>query len=158
MMPPAPTNYKGKKSDEVWAEIEAANLGDPIGQLYGFVEKAAEFIAEDERGCDLANAAVELTEEGHPGLRVIEQFKVRQRDHLARLCKAAGASRPDLLADALVLLIEGARVSRRSVGTEGPSANLVRTSEAVIASFGVPPRKKHRSRLKTASRRIHRGK
>jgi len=151
-------NYKGRKSDEVWAEIEAGNPRDPIGQLYGFVEKAAKFIAEDERGCDLANAAVELTEEGHPGLRVIEEFKVRQRDRLARLCGAAGASRPELLADALVLLIEGARVSRRSVGTEGPSANLVRTSEAVIASFGVPRRKKHRSQIRTANRRIRRGK
>ena len=151
-------NYKGKKSDEVWAEIQAANPGDPTGQLYDFVEKAAKFIAEDERGCDLANAAVELTEEGHPGLRVIEEFKVRQRDRLARLCGAAGASRPDLLADGLVLLIEGARVSRRSVGSEGPSANLVRTSEAVIASFGIPPRAKHRSQPKAANRRIRRGK
>jgi AcrR family transcriptional regulator len=151
-------NYKGRKSDEVWAEIEAANPGDPIGQLYDFVEKAAKFIAEDERGCDLANAAVELTEDGHPGLKVIEEFKVRQRDHLARLCEAAGASRPELLADALVLLIEGARVSRRSVGTEGPSANLVRTSKAVIASFGVRRRKKHRSQIRTANRRIRRGK
>jgi AcrR family transcriptional regulator len=135
-------NYKGKKSDEVWADIEAASPGDPVGQLYGFVEKAANFIAGDERGCDLANAAVELTEEGHPGLRVIEDFKVRQRDRLAGLCGAAGASQPDLLADALMLLIEGARVSRRSVGTGGPSANLLRTSEAVIASFGVPARAK----------------
>jgi AcrR family transcriptional regulator len=151
-------NYKGKKSDEGWAEIQAANPGDPTGQLYDFVEKAAKFIAEDERGCDLANAAVELTEEDHPGLRVIGEFKVRQRDRLARLCAAAGASRPDLLADALVLLIEGARVSRRSVGSEGPSANLVRTSEAVIASFGIQPRKKHRSQAKAANRRIHRGK
>ena len=68
-------NYKGKKADEVWAEVEAASPGDPIGQLYAFVERAARFIAEDERGCDLANAAVELTQEGHPGLRVIEEFK-----------------------------------------------------------------------------------
>ena len=133
-------NYKGKKSDEIWAEIEGESPNDPAGQLYGFVEKAAKFITEDERGCDLANAAVELTEQGHPGLRVIEEFKVRQRDRLAGLCQAAGASQPGLLADALVLLIEGARVSRRSVGTGGPSANFVRTSEAVIASFGIPPK------------------
>ena len=143
-------NYKGKKSDEAWAEIEAAHPDDPVGQLYGFVDKAAQFIAEDERGCDLANAAVELTEEGHPGLRVIEEFKVRQRDRLARLCQAAGASQPDLLADALVLLIEGARISRRSVGTGGPSANLAQTSKAVIASFGIRPRAMRRNRPKTA--------
>ena len=131
-------NYKGRKSDEIWAEIEAQNPGDPGGQLYGFVDKAARFIAEDERGCDLANAAIELTEQGHPALRVIEEFKMRQRERLTNLCKAAGASQPDLLADTLFLLIEGARVSRRSVGTNGPSANLVRTSRGVIASFGVP--------------------
>ena len=52
------------------------------------MDKAAIFIAEDERGCDLANAAVELTEEGHPGLRVIEEFKLRQRERLMNLCKA----------------------------------------------------------------------
>ena len=132
-------NYKGRKSDEIWAEIEAENPENPAGQLYGFVDKAAIFIAEDERGCDLANAAVELTEEGHPGLRVIEEFKMRQRERLTNLCKAAGASQPDLLADTLFLLIEGARVSRRSVGTKGPSANLVRTCRGVIASFGVRP-------------------
>ena len=141
-------NYKGRKSDEVWAEIEAENPGDAVGQVYGFMEKAARFIAEDERGCDLANAAVELTEEGHPGLRVIEEFKIRQRGRLTNLCKAAGASQPELLADTLILLIEGARVSRRSVGTKGPSANLVRTSRDVIASFGVRSAKTRHSRLK----------
>jgi hypothetical protein len=51
-------------------------------QLYGFMDKAAMFIAEDERGCDLANAAIELAEQGHPGLRVIEEFKMRQRECL----------------------------------------------------------------------------
>ncbi len=132
-------NYKGRKADEIWAKIESASPGDPVGRLYGYIGQAANFIASDERGCDLANAAVELTEAGHPALKVIEEFKVRQRDRLAALCAAAGAAQPDLLADTIVLLIEGARVSRRSVGTEGPSANLVRTSEAVIASFGVRP-------------------
>jgi AcrR family transcriptional regulator len=132
-------SVKGRKADEAWAEIEAADPGDPVGQLYGYVLRAAASIAEDDRGCDLANAAVELTEVGHPGLRVIEDFKIRQRDRLAALCKAAGVGEADLLADTLVLLIEGARVCRRSVGTEGPSASLLRTSKAVIVSFGVAP-------------------
>jgi AcrR family transcriptional regulator len=132
-------NYKGRKSEEIWAEIEGASPGDPAGQLYGFLEQAARFIVEDERGCDLANAAIELTEQGHPGLRVIEEFKSRQRVRLASLCEAAGASQPGLLADTLMLLIEGARVSRRNVGTGGPSSNLLQTSRGVLASFGVAP-------------------
>ncbi len=147
---------KAQKADEIWSDIEAASPGDPVGQLYGYIGRVAKFIAEDERGCDLANAAVELTEAGHPGLKVIEEFKKRQRDRLAKLCWAAGAAQPGLLADTIVLLIEGARVSRRSVGTGGPSANLVRTSEAVIASFGVPVRDKRHSR-RGAARQPSRG-
>ena len=146
-------NYKGRKTDETWAKIEATWPGDPVNQLYGLIRQAAKSIAEDERGCDLANAAVELTEQGHPGLKVIEDFKVQHRDRLARLCAAAGASQPDLLADSLMLLVEGARVSRRSVGTQGPSANLVRTADAVIESFGVPARDKADAQPKAPDRR-----
>ena len=116
---PRVSELQGKESPtRSGRRSNAANPDDPVGQLYGFVEQAAKFIVEDERGCDLANAAVELTEEGHPGLRVIEEFKVRQRDRLAALCEPQARHRPSLLADALILLIEGARVSRRSVGTE----------------------------------------
>src|SRR5580704_17081137 len=70
---------KGKKSDEIWAEVEAASPADPVGQLRGIIRKVAKFIAEDERGCALANAAVELTENGYPGLHLFQEFKVRQR-------------------------------------------------------------------------------
>ena len=61
-------NRKGRKADDVWAEIEAAKPGDPVGQLYLYLEQAAGRIVDDVRGCDLANAAVELTETDHPGL------------------------------------------------------------------------------------------
>src|ERR1700683_1260667 len=57
-------NYKGKKSEEIWAEIEAASPGDAVGQLRAFILKAARFIAEDERGCALANAALALSVSG----------------------------------------------------------------------------------------------
>jgi AcrR family transcriptional regulator len=130
-------NYKGKKSDEIWAEIEAANPGDPVGQLRNLIHKAAQYIAEDERGCDLANAALELSEIDHPARRVIEEFKARHHARLVDLCRAAGAAQPDVLADALSLMIEGARVNRRSLGVDGPSATLVRACEAIISSFGV---------------------
>jgi AcrR family transcriptional regulator len=130
-------NYKGKKSEEVWAEIEASSPGDPAGQLRSFILKAAQFIAEDERGCDLANAALELSETDHPARRVVEAFKAKLRLRLVDLCRDAGATQPDILADSLALLIEGARVNRRSLGADGPSATLVRACEAIVSSFGV---------------------
>ncbi|MFI5014977.1 MAG: TetR/AcrR family transcriptional regulator [Hyphomicrobiales bacterium] len=122
-------------ADTFWSDLGAWHPGDPLAQLAAWVRLAAERVIADGRGCDMANAAVELSEAGHPARRVIEEFKTTQRNRLAALCRAAGIARADLLADALSLLLEGARVSRQSVGAEGPSAGFVRMSEAIIAAF-----------------------
>ncbi len=50
------------------------------------------------------------------------------------LCAATGVAEPELLADELFLLLEGARVSAQSVGPQGPASRLVRMGEALIAS------------------------
>ncbi len=119
----------------LWAEIERSFPDDPLAQLHDWVRRCADCVLNDGRGCDLANAAVELTEADHPARRLIEDVKRDHRNRLAALCGAAGATQPELLADTLSLLLEGARVSRQSVGAEGPSARFVRMSEAVIAAF-----------------------
>jgi AcrR family transcriptional regulator len=120
----------------MWDDLEAAHPGNPKAQLREWVQYGAECVASDDRGCDLANAAVELTETEHPARKLIEDVKKQHRDRLAALCLAAGARQPELLADTLSVMIEGARVSRQSTGAEGPSARFVRMSEAVIAAFG----------------------
>jgi hypothetical protein len=93
----------------------------------------------DERGCALANAAVELPEKDHPARRVIEEFKVAQRRKLIELCRAAGLSEPDMLADELHLLLEGARVTSQSVGADGLGTRLMRMGEAMIAAHAAKP-------------------
>jgi AcrR family transcriptional regulator len=127
-----------READAWWAKIEAGHPGDPLGQLRAWVQRGAECVCDDDRGCDLANAAVELAETDHPARPVIEAIKVEQRNRLAKLCRSAGIEEADLLADTLFLLIEGARVSRQSAGAEGPSAKFVRMCEAIIASFRKP--------------------
>jgi AcrR family transcriptional regulator len=124
-----------REAEAWWTAIEADHPGDARAQLRAWVLRGAECVCDDGRGCDLANAAVELAEIDHPARRVIEAIKIEQRDRLARLCRNAGIAQADLLADTLSLLIEGARVSRQSAGLEGPSAKFVRMCETVIASF-----------------------
>jgi AcrR family transcriptional regulator len=121
--------------DAIWAGFEAAHPGDPLAQLHAWVRCGAECAIGDGRGCDMVNAAVELAESDHPARCFIEEFKSAQRDRLARLCRSAGIAKPDLLADALSLLLEGARVSRQSAGVEGPCARFIKIGEAVIAAF-----------------------
>ncbi|WP_034851252.1 TetR/AcrR family transcriptional regulator [Inquilinus limosus] len=124
-----------EEAGALWAGLEERHPGDPVAQLHAWVRAGAECAIADARGCDMVNAAVELTEPDHPARRVIEEFKTAQRDRLVRLCRAAGATQAELLADTLWLLLEGARVSRQSVGAEGPSARFIRMAEAIIAAF-----------------------
>jgi AcrR family transcriptional regulator len=123
------------KADACWDELEAAHPGDPLAQIRAWVRAMAAHVADcKERGCALSNAAVELPEKGHPARGVIEEFKRRQRAALIRLGQSAGLVEPDMLADELHLMLEGARVTAQSVGADGLGARLMRMSEAVIAS------------------------
>ena len=69
------------------------------GPLHGWVKARAQCLADDQYGCDLANAAVELKEQGHPAHAVIENFKLAQRRRLEELCREAGVSEPEFLSD-----------------------------------------------------------
>jgi AcrR family transcriptional regulator len=122
-------------ADACWDRFGQAHPGDPLAQIRAWLAEMAEHVAStDERGCALANAAVELPEKDHPARRVIEEFKVAQRNRLIALCRAAGLSEPDMLADELHLLLEGARVTSQSVGADGLGARLMRMGEAMLAA------------------------
>jgi AcrR family transcriptional regulator len=123
------------KADASWAALAAKYPGDPLAQFRAWFAAVAAHVGDcNERGCALANAAVELPEKDHPARTVIEDFKRRQRDALVRLCADAGLSEPEMLADELHLLLEGARVTAQSIGADGLDARLVRMSEALIAA------------------------
>jgi AcrR family transcriptional regulator len=122
------------ESDLVWQEIAQAHPGNARAQLDAWIEAMAGHIANtEERGCALANAAIELPEKGHPARPVIETFKKDQRERLAELCRTAGLSQPELVADELFLLLEGARVSTQSVGHGGPGCSFIRMGRALIS-------------------------
>jgi AcrR family transcriptional regulator len=122
-------------ADTCWDRFARAHPGDPRAQLRAWLIEMAEHLASaGERGCALANAAVELPEKDHPARRVIEDFKRAHRARLVELCRNAGLSEPDMLADELHLLLEGARVTAQSVGADGLGARLVRMGEAMITA------------------------
>ena len=65
-----------------WQALEEDFPGDPLAQLHAWVHRAAACVLADGRGCDLANAAVELSEDHHPARRLIEACKTAHRDRL----------------------------------------------------------------------------
>jgi AcrR family transcriptional regulator len=122
-------------ADHCWQAYEHAHPGDPLAQIRAWLAEMADHLANHgERGCALANAAVELPDKAHPARRVIEDYKIAQRSRLVDLCLRAGLRDPEMLADELHLLLEGARVSAQSVGANGLGARLTRMGEAMITA------------------------
>jgi AcrR family transcriptional regulator len=122
-----------EKATSGWARREAEHPGDPLAQVRAWLQDVADnVINAGERGCALANAAVELPEKDHPARRVIEAFKAGQRERLMQLCAAAGLEEPELLAEELFLLLEGARVTAQSIGPKGLGDRLVMMGERMI--------------------------
>ena len=124
-----------READYCWQVYARAHPGDPLAQIRTWLAEMADHLANPgERGCALANAAVELPDKAHPARRVIEDYKIAQRNRLIDLCRGAGLSDPEMLADELHLLLEGARVTAQSVGADGLGARLTRMGEAMIAA------------------------
>src|SRR5258707_8095129 len=96
-----------KEADACWGALEAAYPGDALAQLRAWFREMAEHVASaDLRGCPLANAAVELPEKDHPARAVIEECKNAVAARVVELCRAAGLSEPEMLAEELNLLLE----------------------------------------------------
>ena len=124
-----------RESVQRWQLYEDAHPGDPRAQVRAWLADVANILGDkNHRGCALANAAIELPDRTHPARRVVEEFKLGQRKHLTQLCRSAGLNDPEMLADELYLLLEGARVTAQSVGSEGLGARLTRMGEAMIAA------------------------
>jgi AcrR family transcriptional regulator len=120
--------------DVAWDAIATAHPDDPKGQLLAWLRHICDFKEyEAERGCAIANAAVELPDKDHPARRVIREYKTAARERLVRLCYDARLTDPERLADEVFLICEGARVTAQSVGSEGLSARLVGMIEALVA-------------------------
>jgi AcrR family transcriptional regulator len=118
-----------------WEALRAKHPGDAPAQLRAWLDDMiGHVVSGDERGCPLANAAVELPEHSHPARRVIEECKAAVRARLIALCESAGFQEPELLADELNLMLEGARVTAQSTGTDGLAARIKRMSEALMAA------------------------
>jgi AcrR family transcriptional regulator len=123
-----------REFEALWDEIALAHAGNPKGQLLAWLRHVGEFkLNTTDRGCAFVNAAVELSDKNHPARRVIETHKMQTREKLVRLCRDAKLVEPELLADKVFLLLEGARVSIQSCGPKGPAARLVSMLQGLVA-------------------------
>lgn len=120
------------EGDTLWVSLASDYPDNPDKRLAAWVDHVENIVTSNaERGCALANAAVEL-QPGHPARTVIEDYKRRKRDHLVNLFRDARYRDPERLADELFLLFEGARISIQC-GSRGPATRLVQMLRDLLA-------------------------
>jgi len=124
-----------KEGDAVWEHLAQEHPNDPHAQLEGWVQYVdAIFAGKVDRGCAIANAAVELRDMEHPARHIIEDYKTRKRERLVSVLSAAGYTQPELLADEVFLLFEGARISSQCyAGPSGPATRVVSMLRSLLA-------------------------
>jgi AcrR family transcriptional regulator len=138
--------YLREQEREYWAVWDATIEpcdGDPRRQLEalfdGFLARAKHKQDDVEdckvrRGCALGNAAVEIPQEDENLRSIVLAYKSELRRRLRKLSKDAGASEPDALGDALMLLLEGGCYTLSTFpGTSGPIASMAKAARALIS-------------------------
>jgi AcrR family transcriptional regulator len=119
-----------------WDETVAAHVGNPRLQAESLFDVLVKNTCdEDSRGCALANAAVEITEPNHPARPVIEKYKAEMRRRFRQLAREMGAREPNALGDSLMLLWEGAYLTRVTMGADGPVQGAAKAARALIGAY-----------------------
>src|SRR5690348_13224376 len=118
-----------------WQRAEEAAGGDPRARLEAVLDMVAATASHPNwRGCPFLNTGTEFPEPGHPARAVILAHKRAVGERLRALAAAAGAGAPDLLAQQLQLLIDGAYAIGQSLGPDGPAATVAGAGRALIAA------------------------
>jgi AcrR family transcriptional regulator len=125
-----------------WDETIAPHAGNPRKQLEALFEAyldLARFKAKADhgcktsRGCALGNAAVEIPEDNELLGGIVHAYKNEIRKRLRKLAREVGAREPELLGDALMLLMEGGYYTRLTFPqNSGPVAAIAKTARVLI--------------------------
>jgi len=121
---------------EFWRRFDvavAAHPGNPRAQILAYLAGlAARATKPGYRGCGLTNAAIEYPDRTHPARAVSDPHKRELRQRLKAMATEMGASRPAILADGLLLLIEGTFASSQIFGPGGPGGSVAEAADALI--------------------------
>lgn len=109
--------------------------GDPYAQIlsvYAVFERR--FADPAFRGCPFVNAVSELggDEPQHPALPLAKDFKLKRRQWFEARLRALGVVRPRVLADQLVILVEGAIVTSLVRGGDPSAARAAGAAARVL--------------------------
>jgi len=129
--------YLKDSNDLFWRNFDEITKDAPTARekLLAFFDGLQDYVTTPEcYGCPFLNAASEYPESDYAGHQVALEHKQAVRARFRNLAKEAGAKRPDVLADQLFLLMDGAYMASRMFGVKNPAAHLAEAARVLIDS------------------------
>ena len=127
--------YLRDRNELFWRNFEEITKNAPSARakLLAFFESLQNYISTPAcYGCPFLNVATEYPETDYPGHQVAVEHKQSVRAKFRQLAKEAGARKPDVLADQLFLLMDGAYMASRMFGTRNPASHLASAVKTLI--------------------------
>lgn len=113
--------------------------GDPAAQIVAIVRAAAaQVAAPDYRGCPFLNIHAEFPDPDHPAHRLAVAHRTALRARLHALAERAGTREPGLLADRILLIIDGVYASGAILGGHAAAAAAAGFAEDVVRAGTQP--------------------
>ena len=127
--------YLKNSNETFWENFEQVTkeANAPRDKLLAFFESLQDYVKTPVcYGCPFLNVATEYPETDYPGHQVALEHKQSVRARFRGLAKEAGAREPDVLADQLFLLMDGAYMASRMFGAKNPASQLASAAKILI--------------------------
>jgi AcrR family transcriptional regulator len=124
------------ENERDWKRIETEHPNDPEAQLRSWIKEIGLRTADAlEEASMLARATAQLYRwNSTPNLELARSYRKRELNRIVQLCRKAEFDEPVLLANKLVLLLDGARSDGNSFGSRGPHCYLYEAGADLMAA------------------------
>jgi AcrR family transcriptional regulator len=127
--------YLERANAQFWAWLDGAVAGvdDPGARLVAMFDAVGRLADSPQcLGCTFQGAAAEFPDPEHPGHRVALAHKQAVLAAMRTLAREAGLRDPEVLADQLLLLMDGAWVAARMFGPGNPASRVAAAAAALV--------------------------
>lgn len=127
--------YLNDSNELFWRAFDEITKDKPTAgaKLLAFFESLQAYVTSPASyGCPFLNVATEYPEADHAGHQVAIEHKQSVRNRFRELAREAGARKPDVLANQLVLLMDGAYMASRMFGAKNPASHLAEAARTLL--------------------------
>jgi AcrR family transcriptional regulator len=124
---------KARESEAIVAAAMAPYADDPAARTLAIVRSvAAQIATPGYRGCPFLNVHAEFPDPDHPVNRAAVAHRHTNLERFRQLAEQAGASNPAVLADRIMLIVDGMYANGAMQGGEATMAAAVAFAEEVV--------------------------